>query len=416
MERSLSPMAFASSRRSRRARRAQRTQRGTVFGGVVALQLLFVLGVVVNVPAIQSDLVARVGDRLGSAGQLVGVEFHGQSGRLSCESPLSKPAEVLRIARAVDGVHAIQLDASCIGDPTVSTTVPSTTGVPTSAPATSEPATIAPATTAPVTTEPATSAPATSGVPTTLAPAPPVVSASYQSGALTLTGAVSSTAQHYQLVSVAAATLDSTNVFDGLTVDAAAGLTDVDAARLAVLLHYMVIPLEAGEVGWGTDGVYARGAYTDEAARAQFAAVAVSAGVEPVLVPRPVATAAEAAALQNDLNTLVGGEPILFGRGVIEIAPESIHTVQRIVGLAKRYGGVRIEVQGHTDSEGDPVRNLALSEQRALAVLAALVQWGVPAADLSAAGFGEAQPILGLDGVEIPEKSRRVVFSLSVAG
>lgn len=411
MERSLSPMAFASSRRSRRARRAQRTQRGTVFGGVVALQLLFVLGVVVNVPAIQSDLVARVGDRLGSAGQLVGVEFRGQSGRLSCESPLSKPAEVLRIARAVDGVHAIQLDASCIGDPTVSTTVPSTTGVPTSAPATSEPATSEPATTGP-----ATSAPATSGVPTTLVPAPPVVSASYQSGALTLSGAVSSTAQHYQLVSVAAATLDSTNVFDGLTVDAAAGLTDVDAARLAVLLHYMVVPLEAGEVGWGTDGVYARGAYTDEAARAQFAAVAVSAGVEPVLVPRPVATAAEAAALQNDLNTLVGGEPILFGRGVIEIAPESIHTVQRIAGLAKRYGGVRIEVQGHTDSEGDPVRNLALSEQRALAVLAALVQWGVPAADLSAAGFGEAQPILGLDGVEIPEKSRRVVFSLSVAG
>jgi len=403
-------MAFASSRRSRRARRAQRTQRGTVFGGVVALQLLFVLGVVVNVPAIQSDLVARVGDRLGSAGQLVGVEFHGQSGRLSCESPLSKPAEVLRIARAVDGVHSIQFDASCIGDPTVSTTVPST-GVPTSAPATSEPAT-----TGPATTGPATSAPATSGVPTTLVPAPPVVSASYQSGALTLTGAVSSAAQHYQLVSVAAATLDSTNVFDGLTVDAAAGLTDADAARLAVLLHYMVVPLEAGEVGWGTDGVYARGAYTDEAARAQFAAVAVSAGVEPVLMPRPVATAAEAAALQNDLNTLVGGEPILFGRGVIEIAPESIHTVQRIAGLAKRYGGVRIEVQGHTDSEGDPVRNLALSEQRALAVLAALVQWGVLAADLSAAGFGEAQPILGLDGVEIPEKSRRVVFSLSLAG
>ncbi|MEY4338916.1 MAG: hypothetical protein RLZ14_766 [Actinomycetota bacterium] len=403
-------MAFASSRRSRRARHAQRTQRGTVFGGVVALQLLFVLGVVVNVPIIQNDLVRRVGDRLGSAGQLVDIEFHGQAGRLLCESPLAKPAEVVRIARAVDGVHSIALDASCVGDGGAST-VPAT-----SLPTTTVPATTLPATTAPSTTLPATTLPATTAVPTTVAPAPPVVSVTYQSGLLGLAGTVSSTAQHDQLLAVAAATLDRTNVFDGLTVDAAAGLTDADAARVAVLLHYMVVPLEAGEVGWGTEGVYARGAYTDDAARAQFAAVAAAAGVEPVLVARPAATAAEATALQTELNTLVGSEPILFGRGAVDIAPESIHTVQRIAGLAKRYRGVRIEVQGHTDSEGDPVKNLALSEQRAQAVLAALVQWGVPAVDLSAAGFGETQPIVGADGQEIPEKSRRVVFSLGVVG
>lgn len=376
-----------------------------MFGGVVALQLLFVLGVVVNVPIIQNDLVTRVGDRLGSAGQLVDIEFHGQAGRLLCESPLAKPAEVVRIARAVDGVHSIALDASCVGD-----------GGATTVPATSLPTTTVPATTLPATTAPATTLPATTAVPTTVAPAPPVVSVTYQSGLLGLSGAVSSTAQHDQLLAVAAATLDRTNVFDGLTVDAAAGLTDADTARLAVLLHYMVVPLEAGEVGWGIGGVYARGAYTDDAARAQFAAVAAAAGVEPVLVARPAATAAEATALQTELNMLVGAEPILFGRGAVDIAPESMHTVQRIAGLAKRYRGVRIEVQGHTDSEGDPVKNLALSEQRAQAVLAALVQWGVPAVDLSAAGFGETQPIVGADGQEIPEKSRRVVFSLGVVG
>jgi len=239
-----------------------------------------------------------------------------------------------------------------------------------------------------------------------------VVSASYQSGALTLTGAVSSAAQHYQLVSVAAATLDSTNVFDGLTVDAAAGLTDADAARLAVLLHYMVVPLEAGEVGWGTDGVYARGAYTDEAARAQFAAVAVSAGVEPVLVPRPVATAAEAAALQNDLNTLVGGEPILFGRGVIEIAPESIHTVQRIAGLAKRYGGVRIEVQGHTDDVGNDQFNLELSQARADAVIQWFFARGVAPDRLTAVGYGETAPMADNGTDAGRAENRRVEFRL----
>ncbi len=374
----------------------------------MALQLLFILGVVVNVPTIQHDLVRRVGDRLGAADVLVDIEFRGQDGTLVCASPLAKPNDVIRIARAVDGVRSIRLDGSCVGDPTVSTTAPET-----SVPVTSAAVTVPP--TAPATTSPATSVPPTSGVPTTVLPTPPEVSASYQGGILALTGAVASLSQHDQLVAVADATLDPVNVFDGLTIDSAAGLTDADAARLAVLLHNMVVPLEAGEVGWGPGGVFARGAYTDEAGRAQFAAVAAAAGVTPVLVQRPTAAAADATSLQNDLNTLVEAEPILFGRGSIDIAPSSIHTVQRIAGIAKRYAGVRIEVQGHTDSEGDPVKNLALSEQRARSVLTALVQWGVPAADLVAVGFGVTQPVLGLDGNEIPEKSRRVVFSVQVA-
>ena len=402
-------MAFASSRRSLRARRALRTQRTTVFGGVVALQVLFILGVVVNVPVIQKDLVRRVGDRLGAADVAVNIEFRGQDGTLVCATPLSKPNDVVRMAQAVDGVRSIRLDPSCVGDPSVVTTSTSST-----VPATSAPNTV-PAT-LPATSSSTTSATPTTEVPTTVLPTPPVVSASYQGGVLALTGTVASAAQHDQLVAVAGATLDTANVLDGLAVDPAAGLTDADAARVAVLLHNMVVPLEAGEVGWGADGVFARGAYTSEAARAQFAAVAAAAGVEPVLVPRPGAAASEATALQNDLNTLVGAEPILFGRGSIDIAPSSIHTVQRIAGIAKRYAGVRIEVQGHTDSEGDPVKNLALSQQRAEAVLTALVQWGVPSADLVAVGFGVTQPVLGLDGKEIPEKSRRVVFSVQVAG
>lgn len=406
MERSLWAMAFASSRRSLRARRAVRTRRGIVFGAAIALQLLFALGVVVNVPAIQNDLVRRVGDRLGSANVLVDVEFRGQSGTLTCPGPLAKPSDVLRIGRSVDGVHSLGLDPSCTGAPVPSTTVSSGATTTSSSPSTSTSPTTVPPSTVPVSTVP----------PTTVVPAPPVVSVSYQGGVLALTGAVRSSEQHDQLVGVAAATLDPLNVLDALTVDPAVGLSDADAARLAVLVHYMVVPLEAGEVGWGSNGVFARGAYTDEAARAQFATVATAAGVEAVLIPRPVAGATEAAGLQDELNAYVATEPILFERGSIDIAAASVHTVQRVAGLAKRFSGVRIEVQGHTDSEGDPVKNLALSEQRAQAVLAALAQWGVPAADLSAVGFGVTQPVLGADGKEIPEKSRRVVFAIKVQG
>jgi OOP family OmpA-OmpF porin len=85
-----------------------------------------------------------------------------------------------------------------------------------------------------------------------------------------------------------------------------------------------------------------------------------------------------------------------------------------VAGIAKRYGGLAIEVQGHTDSEGDPGRNLTLSEKRARAVLDALVAQGVPGADLTAKGFGETQLIVDQTGREIPDKSRRVVFGVTV--
>jgi len=74
-----------------------------------------------------------------------------------------------------------------------------------------------------------------------------------------------------------------------------------------------------------------------------------------------------------------------------------------------------VEVQGHTDSEGDAGRNLTLSEQRAKAVADAMIALGVPSANITSKGFGETDLITDDNGVEIPEKSRRVVFGVSVS-
>ena len=71
-------------------------------------------------------------------------------------------------------------------------------------------------------------------------------------------------------------------------------------------------------------------------------------------------------------------------------------------------------MQGFTDSQGNPARNLLLSQRRAQAALDALVALGVPEADLTAKGFGETQLIFDQNGKEIPAKSRRVVFGVSV--
>lgn len=107
-------------------------------------------------------------------------------------------------------------------------------------------------------------------------------------------------------------------------------------------------------------------------------------------------------------------EPILFEWGSGTISETSRATVEKVAGIAKRFGGVVIEVQGHTDSEGSAGGNLTLSEQRAEAVVAALIALGVPEGDLVAEGFGETELILTSDGDEDPEQSRRVVFGVTV--
>ena len=56
---------------------------------------------------------------------------------------------------------------------------------------------------------------------------------------------------------------------------------------------------------------------------------------------------------------------------------------------------VKIEIQGHTDNQGDAAKNLVLSEARAKTVYDFLINEGIAANRLAYKGFGSAQPIIG---------------------
>ena len=75
----------------------------------------------------------------------------------------------------------------------------------------------------------------------------------------------------------------------------------------------------------------------------------------------------------------------------------------------------KIEVQGHTDSDGDDVANLALSSARAAAVVDYLVKKGVDRARLKSTGYGRTRPVAPNDTTENKQKNRRVQFVFSSA-
>lgn len=72
--------------------------------------------------------------------------------------------------------------------------------------------------------------------------------------------------------------------------------------------------------------------------------------------------------------------------------------------------GTRIEVGGHTDSTGDPSTHEPLSQARAEAVRAVLIEDGVAPEMLVAKGYGASQPIASNDTPDGRFQNRRIEF------
>jgi OmpA-OmpF porin, OOP family len=120
---------------------------------------------------------------------------------------------------------------------------------------------------------------------------------------------------------------------------------------------------------------------------------------------------ADAAAFSNDLKTTghVAVYGIYFDSGKSVIKPESAQAIGEIAKLLAGEPGLKVYVVGHTDNVGGVDGNMKLSQDRAEAVLQALVRdHGVAAGRLKAQGCGPFAPVASNDAEEGRAKNRRV--------
>jgi outer membrane protein OmpA-like peptidoglycan-associated protein len=99
---------------------------------------------------------------------------------------------------------------------------------------------------------------------------------------------------------------------------------------------------------------------------------------------------------------------INFDTNKAELKPDGQATVREIVALLKAAGQLKVAIEGHTDNVGNAAANKTLSENRAKAVMAAVVAGGIPAARLAAAGYGAERPVADNRSEEGRAKNRRV--------
>lgn len=105
----------------------------------------------------------------------------------------------------------------------------------------------------------------------------------------------------------------------------------------------------------------------------------------------------------------VATQGILFDIGSDRIRPESTPTLKEIGAMLKKHGDLKLLIEGHTDNAGDDAANQNLSERRAAAVMAHLVEkYDVDAGRLEAKGMGESTPVAPNETPEGRQQNRRV--------
>ncbi|NLH80270.1 MAG: OmpA family protein [Phyllobacteriaceae bacterium] len=124
----------------------------------------------------------------------------------------------------------------------------------------------------------------------------------------------------------------------------------------------------------------------------------------------PPPTQVDAATCQTDLARVQSGEKIHFATGEATLGDDSTRILDALVVAALACRTAHVTVEGHTDSEGDPAANQALSEARARAVVERLVASGIEADRLTAIGYGETRPIADDATPEGRQQNRRIDF------
>jgi outer membrane protein OmpA-like peptidoglycan-associated protein len=115
----------------------------------------------------------------------------------------------------------------------------------------------------------------------------------------------------------------------------------------------------------------------------------------------------------TDRGLVVNMGDVLFDIAKYTLRPVAREKLARLAGIVISHPGLRLESEGHTDSIGSDEYNQKLSEQRAEAVRAYLIEQGVPEPAISSLGFGKTIPVAPNETAKGRQQNRRVEIVIS---
>ena len=107
-------------------------------------------------------------------------------------------------------------------------------------------------------------------------------------------------------------------------------------------------------------------------------------------------------------------ESMKFDNGKAELKTSMFADLDKIIDFLLDNPDFSLKIDGHTDADGDPAKNLKLSEDRANAIKEYLVEFGnLDAARITATGYGSTRPIVEEKTEKDKQMNRRVEFHIS---
>lgn len=103
---------------------------------------------------------------------------------------------------------------------------------------------------------------------------------------------------------------------------------------------------------------------------------------------------------------------IYFRTASAKLDKESVPLLTSIVDIVGRCPGLKLEVSGHTDSDGGNASNQKLSEARARSVAEFLIDAGISSDRIFPVGRGESQPVAPNDNSYNKSRNRRIEFTV----
>ena len=117
---------------------------------------------------------------------------------------------------------------------------------------------------------------------------------------------------------------------------------------------------------------------------------------------------------QDTARGLIVSVPdVLFDTAKFSLRPLAREKLARVGGIISGHPGLKLAVEGYTDSVGGDDYNQHLSEQRGGAVRDYLVQQGMESTSVTSKGFGKSQPVASNDTAAGRQQNRRVELVIS---
>lgn len=239
--------------------------------------------------------------------------------------------------------------------------------------------------------------------------------ANFTGQGLELSGFVPSEAVLARILEAVRLKFGSPEIKSNLKVAAGAPQGFEDAAMMAL---QALSRLDDAQVRVLDGVVVIRGTALNEAATREISRLMADglpqgfSGQSTVAPGHETGTNLSAGSCQTELNRLAALNTVLFETGKAEISNHSHGFLDRIAHVALQCGEARLDVSGHTDSDGSEAENLILSERRANAVVDFMTAAGVAADRLAAIGYGESRPLESNETDEGKAANRRIEFNV----